>query len=82
VTVISDETLKLIARELVDAFRRHATVGWKTNDSVGSRLRTIIKRTLRKHDYPAEKREKVTQALLEDAEGCGIGARWELYVKP
>jgi len=35
---------------------------------VQARLRTIIKRLLRKHGYPPEKRDKAAQAILKQAE--------------
>lgn len=37
-------------------------------ENVHIHLRALVKRILRKHFYPPDKREKVTQGMLEQAE--------------
>ncbi len=68
VKVLGDETLKTIARELVEAVRRNVTIDWTVKESVRAKLRTMVKRILRKHGYPPDKQEKATQTVLEQAE--------------
>jgi type I restriction enzyme R subunit len=68
VKVLGDETLKTIARELVETVRRNATIDWTMKESVRARLRTLVKRLLRKHRYPPDKQERATQTVLEQAE--------------
>jgi len=68
VKVLGDETLKTIARELVDAVRRNVTIDWSVRESVRARIRSIVRRILRKHGYPPDKQEKATQTVLEQAE--------------
>lgn len=68
VQVLGDDTLKTIARELVETVRRNITIDWTARDSVRARLRTLVKRLLRKYHYPPDKQEQATQTILEQAE--------------
>jgi len=68
VKIMGDEVLRNIARELVETVRRNITTDWTVKDSVRAKLRTMIKRILRKHGYPPDKQEKATQTALEQAE--------------
>ncbi|MDQ3817554.1 MAG: HsdR family type I site-specific deoxyribonuclease, partial [Acidobacteriota bacterium] len=68
VKVLGDETLKVIARELVESVRRNVTIDWTVKESVRARLRTIVKRILRKYGYPPDKQEQATKTVLEQAE--------------
>jgi type I restriction enzyme R subunit len=68
VKVLGDENLRIIARELVDTVRRNVTIDWTAREAVRAKLRTMVKRVLRKHGYPPDKQEKATQTVLEQAE--------------
>ena len=68
VKVLGDETLRAIARDLVEAVRRNVSIDWTVKESAKAKLRTIVKRLLRKHGYPPDKQEKATQTVLEQAE--------------
>ncbi|WP_017748532.1 type I restriction enzyme endonuclease domain-containing protein [Scytonema hofmannii] len=68
VAVLGDETLKSIARELVQTIRRSVTIDWTVKESVRARLRTTVKRLLRKYGYPPDKQEKATLTVLQQAE--------------
>ncbi len=68
VRVLGDETLRTIARELVTTVRRNVTIDWTVKESVRAKLRTLVKRILRKHGYPPDKQEKATRTVLEQAE--------------
>ena len=68
VKVLGDETLRAIARELVESVRRNVSIDWAVKESARAKLRTIVKRLLRKHGYPPDKQEKATQIVLEQAE--------------
>lgn len=68
VKVLGDETLKTIARELVETVRRNVTIDWTVKESARAKLRTLVKRILRKYGYPPDKQEKATQTVLEQAE--------------
>ncbi len=68
VSVLGDEILKAIARELVDTVRRNVTIDWTQKESVKANLRRLVKRLLRKYGYPPDKQEKATVTVLEQAE--------------
>jgi type I restriction enzyme R subunit len=68
VKVLGDETLKAIARELVETVRRNVTIDWSVKESVRAKLRTMVRRILRKYGYPPDKQEKATNTVLEQAE--------------
>jgi len=68
VKVLGDETLRDIARELVETVRNNVTIDWTVRENVRARLRVLVKRVLRRHGYPPDKQEKATQTVLEQAE--------------
>ncbi len=68
VKVLGDDTLRAIARELVDCVRRNVTIDWTVKESVRAKLRTMVKRVLRKHGYPPDKQEQATQTVISQAE--------------
>jgi hypothetical protein len=58
VKVLGDETLKQIARELIESVRRNATLDWTLKESARAKLRAIVKRLLRKYGYPPENKRR------------------------
>ncbi|MFO7170982.1 MAG: HsdR family type I site-specific deoxyribonuclease, partial [Chloroflexota bacterium] len=68
VAVLGNETLRTIARELVTTVRRNVTIDWTVKESVRAKLRTLVKRVLRRYGYPPDKRERATQTVLAQAE--------------
>lgn len=73
VKVLGDETLRTIARELVQAVRKNVTIDWTVRANVRAQLRVIVKRILRRYGYPPDKQEKATQTVLEQAEVLSQG---------
>ncbi len=74
VKVLGDDTLRDIARELVEKVRNNVTIDWTLRENVRAHLRVLVKRTLRKHGYPPDKQEKATRTVLEQAEH--LSANW------
>ncbi len=77
VKVLGDDTLRTIARELVETVRAQRDDRLDRYARTSARkLRVLVKRILRKYGYPPDKQEKATQTVLEQAEvlSCGIGA--------
>ena len=74
VQVLGDETLRDIARELVDTVRRNVTIDWTLRENVRANLRRLVRRVRRKHGYPPDKQEKATRTVLEQAEV--LSAAW------
>jgi len=68
VKVLGDETLKAIARELVEIVRRNTKIDWTIRENVRAKLRVIVKRILRKYGYPPDKQKKATETVLKQAE--------------
>jgi type I restriction enzyme R subunit len=68
VKVLGDDTLRTIARELVDTVKQNVTIDWTVKESVRAKLRVIVKRILRKYGYPPDKQESATVTVLQQAE--------------
>ena len=73
VHVLGDETLRDIARELVETVRNNVKIDWTLRENVRANLRRLVKRILRKHGYPPDKQEKATRTVLEQAEVLSAG---------
>ena len=73
VQVLGDETLREIARELVETVRNNVKIDWTLRENVRANLRRLVKRILRKHGYPPDKQEKATRTVLEQAEVLSHG---------
>ena len=76
VKVLGDDTLKTIARELVDTVRRNTAIDWTVRENIRAHLRVLVKRILRKYGYPPDKQEKATLIVLEQAEV--LSANWAI----
>lgn len=67
VKVLGDETLRIIAQELVRTVRANVTIDWTLRDNVRAQLRVLVKRILRKYGYPPDKQDRATETVLEQA---------------
>jgi type I restriction enzyme R subunit len=65
---MGDDTLRDLARVLVDRVRQNATIDWTLKESVKSKLRVIVKRTLREYGYPPDMEKMATEIVLSQAE--------------
>lgn len=68
VKILGDDVLRAIARDLVETVRRNVSMDWTAKESVQARLRAMVRRVLRRHGYPPDKRERATQTVLAQAE--------------
>ena len=73
VQVLGDETLRAIARELVETVRRNVTIDWTLRESVRAQLRVMVRRILNRYGYPPDKQEQATLTVLEQAEVLSEG---------
>jgi type I restriction enzyme, R subunit len=73
VKVLGDETLRAIARELVETVRNNVAIDWTLRENVRAQLRVLVKRILRKHGYPPDKQKQATQTVLQQAEVLSQG---------
>ncbi len=69
--ILGDDTLKAIARELLEMVKRNVTIDWTERESVQAKLRLMVKKILRKYGYPPDKQEKATITVLEQAKLLG-----------
>ena len=67
VKVLGDKNLKIIARELVETVKKNTSIDWTEKESVRAKLRSVVRRILRKYGYPPDKQEKATETVLEQA---------------
>jgi type I restriction enzyme R subunit len=68
VKVLGDQVLRTIAQELVKTVRNNVTIDWTIRDNVRAKLRTMVKRVLRKYGYPPDKQESATSTVIQQAE--------------
>jgi type I restriction enzyme R subunit len=68
VLVLGDDTLKTIAKELVDTVRKNVTIDWAIREQARAKLRVMVKRILRKYGYPPDKEALATDQVIEQAE--------------
>ncbi len=68
VKVLGDDTLRIIAQELVKAVRGNIKIDWTVRENVRAEMRVIVKRILRRYGYPPDKQASATELILEQAE--------------
>lgn len=68
VSVLGDEILRTIAKEIADKVRANATIDWTIRESARAKLMVLVKRTLTKYGYPPDKQQKVIDTVLKQAE--------------
>lgn len=68
VKVLGDETLRIIAQELLRAVRNNVTIDWTVRENVRAQMRVMIKRILRRYGYPPDRQARATELVLEQAE--------------
>jgi type I restriction enzyme R subunit len=73
VSVLGDEQLRDIARDLAKTVREHATIDWSVREQVRANMRRYVRRVLRRHGYPPDKQEQATATVIEQAELMGRG---------
>ena len=71
IKVLGDETLRDIARELVETVRDNVTIDWTLRENVRTNLHRLLRHILRKYGYPPDKQEQATQTVIEQAEVWG-----------
>lgn len=73
VDVMGDDSLKVIATELVNNLRANATVDWAHRESARARMRVLVKRILRRYGYPPDLQEDAVRTVIEQAELLAAG---------
>ena len=67
VRALGDDALCAMARELVNVVRGNVTVDWTLRESARANMRRLVKRVLRRRDYPPDRQDKATRNALDQA---------------
>ena len=67
-TVMSDDTLRKLAQALVEHVKRNTSIDWTIKESARAKLRTIVKRLLKRYGYPPDEQKLATDRILEQSE--------------
>jgi len=62
------DELIAITKELTDLLRKNRTIDWQKKESARAGMRRLVKRLLKKHDYPPEGREDALQTIMRQCE--------------
>ncbi|KPL53945.1 DEAD/DEAH box helicase [Prosthecomicrobium hirschii] len=74
VEVMGNDSLKVIAHELLVGLKGGATVDWHHRESARAKMRVLVKRILRKHGYPPDLQDAAIRTVLRQAEL--LSAKW------
>lgn len=74
VELMGNDSLKVIAYELVVSLKSSISVDWSHRESARARMRVLVKRILRKHGYPPDLQDAAVQTVLRQAEA--LSANW------
>ena len=74
VELMGNDSLKVIAHELLVGLKGSVTVDWSHRESARARMRVLVKRILRKYGYPPDLQDAAVQTVLRQAEA--LSASW------
>jgi len=74
VEVMGNDSLKVIAHELLENLKSNVTVDWSHRESARARMRVLVKRILKKYGYPPDLQDAAVQTVLRQAEV--LSASW------
>ena len=63
-----DKTLILITQELTEALRANRTIDWQKKESSRAKMRLIVKKLLKKYDYPPKQRQDALDKVIAQCE--------------
>lgn len=66
--ILGNETLRLMAAELVRIIRQNAGVDWTLRKNIQAKIKVSVKRLLKKYGYPPDKQKLATDNVLKQAE--------------
>lgn len=74
VELMGNDSLKVIAHELLVSLKGSVSVDWSHRESARARMRVLVKRILRTHGYPPDLQDAAVQTVLRQAEA--LSANW------
>jgi type I restriction enzyme R subunit len=63
-----NEELIAITKELADTLRKNKTIDWQRKETARAKMRTLIKRLLKRHKYPPEGMDDAVQTVMTQCE--------------
>lgn len=57
-----------MAREITDALRKNRTLDWRQKETARAKMRTMIKRLLKKYHYPPEEAQNAIEVVMRQCE--------------
>lgn len=72
----SDEEFVALTKELTEELRKNRTIDWNKRESARAQMRVMIKRLLKKYNYPPEGQEQALEVVMEQ---CNQWADQEYY---
>ena len=66
--VMADDTLGAIAKDLAETVRGSVSIDWRQKETVRAQMRARVKRLLRRHGYPPDKRDDAVDTVIQQAE--------------
>jgi len=66
--IMKSDTLRLMARELMEMVKKMPKLDWTQRESVRAALRRNVRRLLARYGYPPDLAEDATQLVLRQAE--------------
>ena len=74
VELMGNDSLKVIAHELLVSLKSSVSVDWSHRESARARMRVLVKRILRKHGFPPDLQDAAVQTVLRQAEA--LSSQW------
>lgn len=74
IELMGNDSLKVIAHELLVSLKGSVTVDWSHRESARARMRVLVRRILRKYGYPPDLQDTAVQTVLRQAEA--LAANW------
>lgn len=71
---LGDKSLRELAVYVTNQLRKSTTVDWQVRDSVGAKLRNLVRRALRRWKYPPDKADEAIELCLKQAEA--LSEQW------
>ena len=68
----SNQQLIDMTHELTEMLRKNRTIDWQLKDSARARMRSMIKRLLKKYKYPPEEEQNAIDIVLRQAENMDM----------
>lgn len=74
VELLGNDSLKVIAHELLISLKGSVSVDWSHRESARARMRVLVKRILRRHGFPPDLQDAAVQTVLRQAEA--LSSQW------